>query len=277
MAFIIKIENPIITKVINSLEKMCSVVTFDFNEHGLGLNVADDNNAMAFSIFLNNGQFEEYEFIGEGTEHVTLNTSKLAKILSKMSYPFRIESTMDGSIKLVSDVGRQSYKQNLIDAPEKYHVKSEKIAEELARLVEDDSAIVATVLHQDLKEALRNVGIDSKNVTITLDNELIFEADSIEVEAVATAPLVEAVEGMWKMTYNIEFFENMLKIVDSNKPIILHLYPDGGSFVAEFGLENDEVSYYRFTLAPVRQRRVAVEEDVEEEAGDDDESESELD
>jgi len=279
MAFIIKIDNPDFAKIIKSLEPMCSVLTFDFSERGLGLNVSDDNNSTAFSILLGTNHFTEYEFTGDGVERVSLNANKFATILGKMSYPFQMESTMDGSVRLVSTVGRQAYKQNLIDAPEKYHAKSVNIELELEKLVNDSSAIVVKIMHQDLKEALRNVKIDSKNVTITLDEDkLNFIADSVEVEAEVAAPLVEAVAGEWELTYNIKYFKDLLNVVSDNNAMTMHLYPGRKSFVLEFGFD-DEGSHCRFSLAPVLQRKTPVEEveEVVDEEFDEDESESELD
>ena len=273
MAFIMKINEPLITKIVKSLESMCSVLTFDFSEHGLGLNVSDDNNSTGFSFLLGVSHFENYEFTGEGVERVSLNTKKFAKILGKMSYPFSMESTMDGSIRLVSDVGRQAYKQNLIDAPEKYHAKSEVIKEQLEKLTQDDSAIVVKIMHQDMREALGNVGIDSKNTTIKLDGDR-FElfADSMEVEAEIEAPLVEKVKGTWDNTYNIKYFRDLLKVHADNTVMTMHLYPGRKSFALEFGWD-DETSYCRFSLAPVLQRKKPTEvEEVEVE-----EAESDLD
>jgi hypothetical protein len=279
MAFIIKIENPDFARIIKGLESMCSVLTFDFSERGLGLNVSDDNNSTAISMLLKNNYFTEYEFTGSGVERVSLNAQKFSKILGKMSYPFQMESTMDGSIRLVDDGGRQTYKQNLIDAPEKYHAKSVNIETELDKLVNDSSAIVVEVMHQDIREALRNVGIDSKNVTISLDSERFnFVADSLEVEAEMVVPLLEAVSGKWELTYNISYFKKLLEVASTNVKMTMRLYPGRKSFVLDFDLENDE-GYCRFTLAPVLQRKTPVEteEEVLEESVDEDESESELD
>lgn len=270
MAFIMKVNDPLIKKIITSLESMCSVITLDFSEHGLGLNVSDDNNSAGFSFMLGSSHFEEYEFTGTGVERVSLNAKKFAKILGKMSYPFGMESTMDGSIRVLSDVGRQVYKQNLIDGPEKYHAKSEVIREQLEKLSNDDSAIVVKIMHQDMKEALNNVGIDSKNTIIRLDvDRLELIADSMEVEAEISAPLVDKVDGEWTNTYNIKYFKDLLKVLDDNTVMTMHLYPGRKSFVLEFGWD-DEVSYCRFSLAPVLQRKKPVE--VEEVEVDDTES-----
>ena len=269
-----KINNPLVNKIVKSLESMCSVLTFDFSEHGLGLNVSDDNNSTGFSFLLGVKHFEEYEFTGEGVERVSLNAKKFAKILGKMSYPYSMESTMDGSIRILSDVGRQVYKQNLIDAPEKYHAKSEIIKEQLEKLSNDDSAIVVKIMHHDMKEALRNVGIDSKNTTIQLDGDR-FElvADSMEVEAEISAPLVERVDGEWNNTYNIKYFKDLLDVLSNNAVMTMHLYPGRKSFVLEFGMDDDDTSYCRFSLAPVLRRKKPVEvEEVEVE-----ESESDVD
>jgi hypothetical protein len=278
LAFIITIDNPDFTKIITGLEKMCSVLTFDFSEHGLGLNVSDDGNSTGFSLLLGAGRFTEYEFTGKDVERVSLNTKKFATILGKMSYPFQMESTMDGSIRLVSKVGRQTYKQNLLDAPEKYHAKSETIRASLEQLVSDDSAIIVKVMHQDLRDALKNVGIDSKTTIISLDGDVFeFVADSMEVEAVVTAPLKESVDAKWSNAYSIKFFKNLLSIVSANEEVKMYLYPGRKSFVLELGFEDDE-SYCRFSLAPVLQRKTpTADEEVVVEETDEDESESELD
>jgi len=272
MAFIIKIDNRNIAKIIKGLEKMCSVLTFDFSKQGLGLNVSDDNNSTGFSVMLDSGYFEDYDFTGDGVERVSLNANKFVKILEKMSYPFQMESTMDGSIRLVSATGRQTYKQNLIESAEKYHSKSEVIQASLENLMDDESGITIKLMRQDLREALINVGVDSKNTTIGLDGDkLEFMADSMEVEAEISAMLQEPVKGNWELTYNIKYFKDLLDVVGDNTVVTMNLFEGRKSFVLAFELE-DEKSYCRFSLAPVLQRRKPEEVVVEE--VDDDDSES---
>lgn len=272
MAFIIKIENPEVVSIIKSLKPMCSVLPFEFGNDGLGLSMSDDTDAMAFTFMFRPSMFKEYEFSGDNIDKVALSAEKFSKIIDRMAYPFQIESTMDGSIRLVSAVGRQTYKQNSVDAQDKYFMKSERIKQALDNLVGHADAIRIEVLHQDLKEALKKVSIDTKNVIITLDNDkLTFTTDSIEVDAETDAPLLKPAAGEWKMTYNVEFFTSLLKIVNSNSPMELYLYPDRRSFVAYVKLEDGDVgaSYCILSLAPVLQRREAVEEESVEEVVED--------
>lgn len=251
---------------------MCSVLPFEFGNDGLGLSMSDDTDAMAFTFMFRPSMFKEYEFSGDNIDKVALSAEKFSKIIDRMAYPFQIESTMDGSIRLVSAVGRQTYKQNSVDAQDKYFMKSERIKQALDNLVGHADAIRIEVLHQDLKEALKKVSIDTKNVIITLDNDkLTFTTDSIEVDAETDAPLLKPAAGEWKMTYNVEFFTSLLKIVNSNSPMELYLYPDRRSFVAYVKLEDGDVgaSYCILSLAPVLQRREAVEEESVEEVVED--------
>jgi len=274
MAFTMEIENAGIIGIINSLQSMCSVFPFEINERGLGFNVVSDGGHMAFSLILDESMFKNFAFSGEETEIVCVAVDNFTKVSGKMTYPIQMESSMSSGIKLSSALGRQNYNIRAVEESmvDKIISKSEKAKLELENVRMADDAIIIKVLSQDLKMGLRNTDVigktDKTNVKITLvGDSLELMVDSIDVDAEATVPLIEPVDGEWERTYNLGYLTNIVKILTDNKEIEVHLFDDARSMLLILPLQDEGKSYCLVNVAPVQQRQPR--EDVEVEEDDD--------
>ncbi len=273
MAFTVKFESPEIITILKSLESMCSVLPLEFSADGLGLNVVDDNKFMAFSIFFDESMLLDYNFEGDGVERITLSSKNFKDVVTKMAYPIEMTSIMDTGIKLASTTGRQSYTIKAVERD--YAGTSEKVQEQLEMLANDeDSCIIIKTMHQDLKQALRNVAVADNSVKISLDGDrLELFADSIDIDAEAFVPLVEDIDGEWEKTYNVKYFLDILGVLNTNREITMRLFEDARSFIASVQLGSEGDGFCRLTLAPVTASRVEREEETD--AEDDDEPDDE--
>lgn len=280
MAFLIKFGDDSVECVhfMKVLASISSAFSFECSKYGLGLNVTDDENSQAYSVLFSPEVFEEFSFVGEDVDNCVFDSNKFKIIISKLSFPFLMESTMDGSVKILSEVGRQSYKQNQLEMSDKYISRNNDVKNHLLKLIQDDDAIVVKALHSDFRNALTNISIDSKVVNIVLDKDKFkLMADSLDVEAEAEVPLHESVDEKlkWEFSYNLNFLKRLIDTIRGSGLLTLRLFHDNRSMVIEADLSKNDDGYCRMTILPILKRREAEVDSDSLEVEDDDESDVE--
>jgi hypothetical protein len=279
MAFTLEMENPVVVSILNSLEAMCSILPFEVDEHGLGLNVASDGRDTAIILKFDKDMFKDFVFQGDGKEGICVNSANFKKIMSKLAYPVSMEYGLSGGIKISSTIGRQNYTVRAVEEviSEKAYEAAGRIYEQLQKHISSGEQLIAKVLAQDFKMALNNVDVMAKaektNVEITLNGDTLdFVVDSVDIDAEAIVPLVEAVDGEWTRVYNLGFLKNIIGIVSRNVEIKVHLFDDTRSIMFEMPLDDESKSFCLVNLAPVEMRRgresAEVEDDEEEDEPD---------
>lgn len=258
LPFSLKLDSPEIIGILGSLEKFCSVLPLEFSENGLFVDVGDDSKNMAFRFVFEPSMLGEFTFTGDGSERYAVSSENFFKVMKRVSYPVDISSTLDGIIKIVSKSGRQVYRIKILD--DDYSDVSNRVREHLTALYDAEDGLIISVMRQDLKEGLKDVGLAGKNVTIEVaEDRLELSTIGLELEAEAEVPLIEAVDGSWKKPYNVKLFQSVLNVIGKNIPVEIILFSDNRSFVARLKLD-DNGSFCCLTLAPITDRKSKKEE-----------------
>lgn len=257
--FTLILEKSDIVNVLHELKKDVSVYPLEVDENGIQFSVMDDNKNMGIWIKFDQTLPTSFEFEGDGVERYIVASGTFADAAKKTSYPLEIGSFMDGSLKISSANGRQKYKIKQIE--DKNPEQSEYYRERF-KTFEDADAITVRVLRQNIMEALRTVAVASKDVDITLDDDVfVFNSSDIEIDAEAVAPLVEAVKGSWKRGYNVKILQDLLKLMSANSEVIMHLYLDKEEMLIHLPLDDIGKSFCKVVLAPTVERGVVEEEE----------------
>jgi len=240
-------------RILKELQKRIGLFPLEVKEDGIDIATMDDGRNMAIWIHFPSSMFAGYDFGGEGTERYMIPSKVFTEAADSTKYPIEIGSLMDGSIKMASNDGRQTYK--LIPERDDNPADSDYNRNRFATVLEEREFVTIKILKQDLKEAVRTVKVASEQARITLEeNSLLLSAVDAIIEADGVAPLVEAVSDMeWSHPYEIKLLDFFLDIPKTNLEVILHLLMDSDSFLVEIPF-GEEGGFCKMAIAAIPER-----------------------
>ncbi len=250
--FSVTLDSPIVANIIAALTDAISDLPLEVSENGIDISAMDDEKHMAIWVHIAPDMMN-FDFDGENMERYVISSEMFSKAVKNVGYPIEIGSTMDGSLKINSQTGRQSYKiKPVIDRePEDGEYYRRKFSEAMA----GEGFNLVKILKQNLREAVKTVKVAGDNVKITLDDTaLIFSTPHVEIDAEAVAPLEEAVGNVeWSHNYDVKLLKFMLNVNKDNLPVDLYLFEgENDSVIVSMMLSENSFCRMRIAAAPER-------------------------
>jgi len=250
--FSLTLEQTEFIRILKSLQDRIGLFPFEIKEDGIDIATMDDGRNMAIWIHFPLSMFSGFEFGGEETERYMIPSDAFTKAAASTKYPIEITSLMDGSIKMASNDGRQTYK--LIPERGDVEEETEYHRNRFNTVLEEREYTTIKILKQDLLEAVRTVQVASEQARLVLEeNALLFSAVDAIIEADGVAPLVESVENPdWSHPYELKLLKFFLEVPKDNVEIVLHLLGDSDSFLVEIPFEDGGFCKMAVAAIPVR-------------------------
>lgn len=236
-------EAPAFKAIIDSIVSLVEEGQFDVREDGLYLKAMDPSQISMVSFVMPKTAFLEYN-LGDLTK-LSLNIAQFSTVLSRAKKGEKLELSSEEGRLLINFVGekhKRTFKLPLLSSAERLQ-REPKIefknhillrADALRELIKD-----AKLLSSHLKLCLSP---DHFSVEVRGDNGEVkaeFEKGSTEVSEIS-------VSGLVKVTFPIQYLEDMLKAASANSIIKLNLETDR-PLRLEYSVEGATVVYY---LAP---------------------------
>lgn len=253
--FSLTLENPEIVRILNALKERIGLFPFEVRADGIQIATMDDGKNMAIWVQFPLEMMKDFEFEGlEGHdfERYMIPSKIFMESISHTSYPLEMGSLMDGSIKVNSANGRQTFK--IIPERDDGSETSEYHRNRFNGIVGEEEYVKVRVLKQDLLEAVRTAKVASEQVKIRLEEQsLLLSSIDATVEADGVAPLVEpVVNPNWSHDYNVKLLEFFLGVLGTNREITLYLLSDTDTFLVDIPISEHGFCKMAIAAIPVR-------------------------
>jgi hypothetical protein len=261
--FSLTLDNPTVSFILDGLEGSVSDFPLEINEEGIEIVTMDDEKHMAIWVHLA-ADLMNFEFEGDDRERYVVSSTMLVKALKHTAYPIEMGSLMDGSLKINSANGRQTYKIKIVR--DRNPESGDFYRNKFGTLMAGDDFKIIKVMKTDLRQAIKTVAVAGSNVKITLDNDaLLFDTSTLdEIDGSAVAPLVEPAGEDWVWTHNfdIKLLKFLLDITKDNTEVSIYLFSgENDSILVEMGI--GENSFARLYVAAAPDRRAEEEGESE--------------